>query len=124
MRNNFRNAVTLRQIKTRFERETRIDPALRMEDIGRPDGVKVSGRGELHLGILIEEMRREGMELCVSRPEVITQKDAKGNTMEPMETLTIDVPEEYQGIVIQNSLRKGELQGMDNGGTACGTAPL
>ena len=112
------NAVTLRQIKTRLDRETRIDPALRMEDIGRPDGVKVSGRGELHLGILIEEMRREGMEFCVSRPEVITQKDAKGNIMEPMETLTIDVPEEYQGIVIQKiALRKGELQGMDNGGT-------
>ena len=65
-------AVTLRQIKDRLERELRVNVALRVEDLGRPDGVKVSGRGELHLGILIEEMRREGMELCVSRPEVIT----------------------------------------------------
>jgi GTP-binding protein len=112
------NAVTLRQIKTRLERETRIDPALRMEDIGRPDGVKVSGRGELHLGILIEEMRREGMEFCVSRPEVITQTGPNGELTEPIEELIIDVPEEYQGIVIQKiALRKGELLGMENGGT-------
>ncbi|GHV29917.1 GTP-binding protein [Synergistales bacterium] len=112
------NAVTLRQIKTRLERETRVDPALRMEDIGRPDGVKVSGRGELHLGILIEEMRREGMEFCVSRPEVITKRDAAGALLEPMEELVIDVPEEYQGVVIQKiSARKGELLGMENGGT-------
>ncbi len=112
------NAVTLRQIKARLERETRIDPALRMEDIGRPDGVKVSGRGELHLGILIEEMRREGMEFCVSRPEVITQVGPNGATLEPMEELIIDVPEEYQGAVIQKiAARKGELLGMENGGT-------
>ena len=71
-------AVTLRQIKDRLERELRVNVALRVEDLGRPDGVKVSGRGELHLGILIEEMRREGMELCVSRPEVITHTDAQG----------------------------------------------
>ncbi|MDR1472828.1 MAG: translational GTPase TypA [Synergistaceae bacterium] len=112
------SAVTLRQIKARLERETRIDPALRVEDIGRPDGVKVSGRGELHLGILIEEMRREGMEFCVSRPEVITQTGRGGELLEPMEELIIDVPEEYQGIVIQKiALRKGELLGMENGGT-------
>lgn len=112
------NAVTLRQIKARLERETRVDPALRMEDLGRPDGVKVSGRGELHLGILIEEMRREEMEFCVSRPEVITQIDSNGDVLEPMEELTIDVPEEYQGIVIQKiASRKGELLGMENGGT-------
>jgi GTP-binding protein len=112
------NAVTLRQIKTRLERETRVDPALRMEDLGRPDGVKVSGRGELHLGILIEEMRREGMEFCVSRPEVITQPGADGGILEPMEELIVDVPEEYQGTVIQKiASRKGELLGMENGGT-------
>ncbi len=69
-------AVTLRQIKDRLERELRVNVALRVEDLGRPDGVKVSGRGELHLAILIEEMRREGMELCVSKPEVITHRDA------------------------------------------------
>lgn len=112
------NAITLRQLKARIERETKTDPALRMEDLGRPDGIKVSGRGELHLGILIEEIRREGSEICVSRPEVIVQHDEKGRTLEPMEELIIDVPEEYQGIVIQKlAQRKGELKNMENGGT-------
>lgn len=111
-------AITLRQIKARIERETKTDPALRMEDLGRPDGVKVSGRGELHLGILIEEMRREGSEFCVSRPEVILQHDAQGRTLEPMEEVVIDVPEEYQGIVIQKlAQRRGELGNMENSGT-------
>jgi GTP-binding protein len=108
-------AATLRQIKDRLERELRVNVALRVEDLGRPDGVKVSGRGELHLAILIEEMRREGLELCVSRPEVITHRDAKGKLFEPMEQLIIDVPEEYQGTVIQEvSLRKGELAGVES----------
>jgi GTP-binding protein len=112
------NAVTLRQIKDRLERELRVNVALRVEDLGRPDGVKVSGRGELHLGILIEEMRREGMELCVSRPEVITHTDAKGHVLEPMEQLTIDVPNEYQGIVIEKlAQRKGEITAMHDAGT-------
>jgi len=111
-------AVTLRQIKDRLERELRVNVALRVEDLGRPDGVKVSGRGELHLGILIEEMRREGTELCVSRPEVITHVGDKGETLEPMEELTIDVPNEFQGIVIEKlAQRKGELTGMHNAGT-------
>ena len=111
-------AVTLRQIKDRLDRELRVNVALRVEDLGRPDGVKVSGRGELHLGILIEEMRREGMELCVSRPEVITHRDEDGRLLEPMEELTIDVPDEYQGIVIEKlAQRKGELTGMHNAGT-------
>ena len=106
-------AVTLRQIKDRLERELRVNVALRVEDLGRPDGVKVSGRGELHLAILIEEMRREGMELCVSKPEVITHRDARGRVLEPLEQLVIDVPEDYQGTVIQAiSMRKGELTGM------------
>jgi GTP-binding protein len=106
-------AVTLRQIKDRLERELRVNVALRVEDLGRPDGVKVSGRGELHLAILIEEMRREGMELCVSKPEVITRRDKRGHLQEPLEELVIDVPEAYQGTVIQAvSLRKGELTGM------------
>jgi GTP-binding protein len=112
------NAITLRQLKARIERETKSDPALRMEDIGRADGVKVSGRGELHLGILIEEIRREGSELAVSRPEVIVQYDSNGKKLEPMEEVMIDVPEEYQGIVIQKlALRKGELVNMENTGT-------
>ncbi len=106
-------AVTLRQIKDRLERELRVNVALRVDDLGRPDGVKVSGRGELHLAILIEEMRREGMELCVSKPEVITHRDARGHLLEPLEELVIDVPGDYQGTVIQAlSLRKGELTGM------------
>ncbi len=112
------NAITLRQLKARIERETKTDPALRMDDLGRPDGIKVSGRGELHLGILIEEIRREGSEVCVSRPEVIVQYDSNGKMLEPMEEVIIDVPEEYQGIVIQKlAQRKGELKNMENGGT-------
>ncbi len=112
------NAITLRQLKARIERETKTDPALRMEDLGRPDGIKVSGRGELHLGILIEEMRREGSEICVSRPEVIVQYDSRGKKLEPMEEVIVDVPEEYQGVVIQKlAQRRGELKNMENGGT-------
>ncbi len=111
-------AVTLRQLKDRLERELRVNVALRMEDQGRSDGVKVSGRGELHLAILIEEMRREGLEFCVSRPEVIKQEDAEGNTWEPMEQLIIDVPEEYQGVIIEKlARRRGELRTIENAGT-------
>ena len=111
-------AMTLRQLKERLDRELRVNVALRVEDIGRGDGVKVSGRGELHLGILIEEIRREGNEICVSRPEVITHKDHDGNTLEPVEQLIIDVPEEYQGVVIEKlSKRKAELNNMINTGT-------
>jgi len=106
-------AVTLRQVRDRLERELKSNVSLRMEDLGRADGVKVSGRGELHLAILIEEMRREGMEFCVSRPEVITKRDAEGNLTEPIEQLIVDVPEEYQGVVIEKlSRRKGELVGV------------
>ncbi|OPZ44074.1 MAG: hypothetical protein BWY94_01753 [Actinobacteria bacterium ADurb.BinA094] len=111
-------AATLRQIKDRLERELRANVALRMEDLGRPDGVKVSGRGELHLAILIEEMRREGLELCVSRPEVITHRDEHGKLLEPMEHLVVDAPEEFQGAIIRElSLRKGELLGVEATGT-------
>ncbi len=111
-------AVTLRQIKDRLERELRVNVALRVEDLGRPDGVKVSGRGELHLAILIEEMRREGMELCVSRPEVITHTDENGRLLEPMEQLTVDVPNEFQGIVIEKlAQRKGEISALHDSGT-------
>jgi GTP-binding protein len=111
-------AVTLRQIKDRLERELRVNVALRVEDLGRPDGVKVSGRGELHLGILIEEMRREGMELCVSRPEVITRRGEDGGLLEPMEQLTIDVPNEFQGVVIEKlAQRKGEITALHDSDT-------
>lgn len=111
-------AVTLRQIRERLMREARVNVALRVEDLGRPDGIKVSGRGELHLAILIEEMRREGMEFCVSRPEVITDRDFEGNLLEPIEQLIIDVPEEHQGVVIEKvSKRKGEFTSVQNLGT-------
>ncbi|MFH1686302.1 MAG: translational GTPase TypA [bacterium] len=111
-------AITLRQLKERLGRELKVNVALRMEDIGRPDGVKVSGRGELHLAILIEEMRREGLEFCISRPEVITQLDKDGNVLEPIEQLIIDVPEEHQGIIIEKlAKRKGELTTVENAGT-------
>ena len=111
-------AIMLRQLKERLARELRVNVALRMEDIGRPDGVKVSGRGELHLAILIEEMRREGLELCISRPEVITHLDENGNVLEPMEQLIIDVPEQHQGIIIEKlARRKGELTSVENTST-------
>jgi GTP-binding protein len=111
-------AIMLRQLKERLERELRVNVALRMEDVGRPDGVKVSGRGELHLAILIEEMRREGLEFCISRPEVITRLDENDNVLEPIEQLIIDVPEEHQGIIIEKlAKRKGELISVENAGT-------
>ena len=110
--------MTLRQIKERLERELRVNVALRMEDLGRPDGVKVSGRGELHLAILIEEMRREGMELCVSRPEVITKVDEQGKTLEPIEQLIVNIPPDYQGVVIEKlAKRRGEMKGLYHTGT-------
>ncbi len=107
------NPITLRQLKARLDREIKTNVALRVEDLGRPDGVKVSGRGELQLAILIEEMIREGSEICVSRPEVITKKDDRGHTLEPMEDLAIEVPEEYQGMVIEKlAMRKADLTDM------------
>lgn len=112
------NAITFRQLKERLDKELKNNVALRVEDIGRADGLKVSGRGELHLAILIEEMRREGSELCVSRPEVITHIEADGSVHEPKEQAIVDVPEEYQGSVIEKlSLRKGELVHMEATGT-------
>ncbi|MBU8933951.1 MAG: translational GTPase TypA [candidate division Zixibacteria bacterium] len=111
-------AIMLRQLKERLARELRVNVALRVEDIGRPDGVKVSGRGELHLAILIEEMRREGLELCISRPEVITRLDENGHVLEPIEQLMIDVPEQHQGIIIEKlARRRGELVSVENGST-------
>jgi len=110
-------AVTVRQIKTRLERELRTNVALRVENAARSDGMKVSGRGELHLGILIEEMRREGMELCVSPPEIITHCDRDGKLLEPFEELIIDIPLEFQGSVIEKlAQRKGQLLNIENNG--------
>jgi GTP-binding protein len=111
-------AATLRQIRERLTRAARTDVALKIEDLGRPDGLKVSGRGELHLSILVEEMRREGFEFCVSRPEVITFRDTEGRLREPFEELVVEVPEAYQGAVIQMlAPRKAEMTEMRNAGT-------
>jgi GTP-binding protein len=110
-------AITLRQLKERLLREVRTNVALRVEDMGRADGVKVSGRGELHLAILIEEMRREGIELCVSRPEVITHIGTDGALLEPIEQLIIDVPGEYQGVIMEKlARRRGEIVHMEHNG--------
>jgi len=111
-------AVTLRQIRDRLEREARVNVALRVEDLGRADGLKVSGRGELHLAILIEEIRREGIELCVSRPEVITREAQDGTLLEPIEDLVVEIPEANQGSVYEKlARRRAELVGVHNGGT-------
>lgn len=110
--------VTSRKIRERLEQELLHNVALRVEDTGDPDKFKVSGRGELHLSILIENMRREGFELAVSRPEVIT-KEIDGVMHEPFETLAIDVDTAYQGAIIEQlGSRKGELKNMiqDNKG--------
>jgi GTP-binding protein len=109
-------AITQRQLKERLMRELRVNVSLRVEEVGRMDALKVSGRGELHLSILIEEMRREGLEFCVSGPEVITQTTPGGTLLEPVEEVVIDVMPEHQGIVIEKiSERKGELQAMYTG---------
>ena len=107
--------LTLRQLKGRLERECQTNVALRVEDLGRPDGLKVSGRGELQMAILVEQMIREGSELCVSRPEVITKTDESGHLLEPIEQLIVDVPEAYQGVVIEKLAgRKAEMSSMNN----------
>ena len=107
--------LTLRQLKARLERECQTNVALKVEDLGRPDGLKVSGRGELQMAILVEQMIREGSELCVSRPEVITKTDESGHLLEPMEQLIVDVPEVYQGVVIEKlAARKAEMLSMNN----------
>ena len=110
--------ITVRQLRERLEKELRTNVALRVEDVGRTDGVKVSGRGELHLAILIEEMRREGLELCVSRPEVITKRGEGGALLEPIEQFIVDLPQEYQGVVVGRLTRsKGEIISMIQIGT-------
>ena len=108
--------VTSRHLRDRLFRELNTDVSLRVEDTEDTDTFKVSGRGELHLSILIETMRREGYEFAVSKAEVIYHTDERGKKLEPMELVYVDVPEEFAGTVIQKlSLRKGELQGMGAG---------
>ncbi|MFS8638859.1 MAG: translational GTPase TypA [Gemmatimonadota bacterium] len=115
--------VTSRQIRERLMRELERNVALRVEDTDSPDTFTVSGRGELHLGILIETMRREGYEFAVSRPRVITRTGPNGETLEPYEEVIIDVPEAYVGVVIEKlGSRRGELREMRGAGTRSGAA--
>ena len=105
--------VTSRHIRERLFKELNTDVSLRVEDTDSPDSFKVSGRGELHLSVLIENMRREGYEFAVSKAEVLYKEDENGNKLEPMERAYVDVPEEFTGAVIEKlSMRKGELQNM------------
>lgn len=109
--------VTSRQIRERLYKELERNVALRVEDADSTDAWSVSGRGELHLTILMETMRREGFEFQVSRPRVITRNDANGRKLEPYEELAIDVPEDYMGVVIEKlGSRKAEMVEMKNPG--------
>ncbi|MBR6350591.1 MAG: translational GTPase TypA [Lachnospiraceae bacterium] len=104
---------TSRQIRERLYRELNTDVSLRVEDTDNTDTFKVSGRGELHLSVLIENMRREGYEFAVSKAEVIYKTDSNGKKLEPMEQAVVDVPEEYTGTIISMlSERKGNLLNM------------
>ena len=105
--------VTSRHLRDRLYRELNTDVSLRVEETDTTESFKVSGRGELHLSVLIENMRREGYEFAVSKAEVIYKEDEKGKKLEPFEIAVIDVPDEFSGTVINMlNQRKGELQGM------------
>ncbi len=107
--------VTSRQLRDRLYKELERNVALRVEDTDSPDTFTVSGRGELHLGILMETMRREGYEFAVSRPRIITRRDPSGETLEPYEEVVIDVPEQFVGVVIEKlGTRRGQMQEMKN----------
>ena len=111
--------ITSRHIRERLFKGLNTDVSLRVEETDSPDCFKVSGRGELHLSVLIENMRREGFEFAVSKAEVLYRYDERNHKLEPMEIAYVDVPEEFTGAVIQKlTSRKGELQGMSpaNGG--------
>ena len=106
--------VTSRHLRDRLFRELNTDVSLRVEETDTTEAFKVSGRGELHLSVLIENMRREGFEFAVSKAEVLYHEDENGKKLEPMEKAYIDVPEEFSGAVIEKlSQRKGELQAMN-----------
>ncbi len=105
--------VTSRHLRERLFRELNTDVSLRVEETDSTDRFKVSGRGELHLSVLIENMRREGFEFAVSKAEVLYKQDENGKKLEPMEIAYVDVPEEYSGTIIEKlSMRKGELKEM------------
>ena len=107
--------VTSRHIRDRLFKELNTDVSLRVEETESPDSLKVSGRGELHLSVLVENMRREGFEFAVSKAEVLYKKDENGKTLEPMEIAYVDVPDEFTGAVISKlQQRKGELRNMSS----------
>jgi GTP-binding protein len=111
--------VSNRNIKERLDKELRANVSLRVEEQPDRDAFKVVGRGELALSILIESMRREGFELCVSKPEVVTKTDGKGRLLEPREVLVLDLPHEYLGVVTERLARRrgfmGDLRTMGSG---------
>ena len=109
--------LTSRHLKDRLDREVLGNVAIRVVPTASPDTFEVQGRGELQLAVLIEQARREGYELEVSRPEVIT-RTVDGQVQEPYEAVTLDVPEEYVGVVTQGlALRRGRMTDMVNHGT-------
>ena len=109
--------VTSRHLRDRLDKELLTNVSIRVEEAGGPDAFKVMGRGELQLAILIEMMRREGYELTVGRPQIIT-REIDGKTMEPLEMLTVDVSEEYIGVVIEKlGIRKAKMEKMVNHGS-------
>ncbi|MFT4135796.1 translational GTPase TypA [Microbacterium sp.] len=110
--------LTARMVKDRLDRELVGNVSLKVVDIGRPDAWEVQGRGELALAILVENMRREGFELTVGKPQVVTRKGERGQVQEPFEHLTIDAPEEHLGAITQlMAARKGRMETMTNHGT-------
>jgi len=109
--------LTARMVKDRLDRELVGNVSIKLVDIGRPDAWEIQGRGELALAILVEQMRREGFELTVGKPQVVTKR-VDGKVHEPFEHLTIDAPEEYLGAITQLlAARKGRMEGMSNHGT-------
>jgi GTP-binding protein len=113
--------VTSRQLRDRLYKELERNVALRVEDTDSPDTYTVSGRGELHLGILMETMRREGYEFAVSRPRIITKPGPDGTVLEPFEEVVIDVPERFVGVVIEKlGGRRGEMLEMRSSGQSSG----
>jgi GTP-binding protein len=109
------NLVTARHLRERLIRETRTNVALQVEDTEAPNVFRVSGRGEMQIAILVEQMRREGYEALVSRPEVIFKTDPQGNTLEPIERLFVEIPKETMGPVLENlSNRKAEISHLEH----------